>query len=124
VVAEHKWPLNAAPASYEELHKSMLAGLLGNMGCKLDEEDVYLGARGIKFHRHPGAHLKKKPGRWIVCAELVETTRLFGRGIANIEPLWIEQVAGICSRSSCSTRTGRRRPPRSCRWNAPRSTAW
>jgi ATP-dependent helicase HrpA len=94
VVAEHKWPLNAAPASYEELHKSMLAGLLGNMGCKLDEEDVYLGARGIKFHRHPGAHLKKKPGRWIVCAELVETTRLFGRGIANIDPLWIEQVAG------------------------------
>ena len=54
----------------------------------------YLGARGIKFYRHPGAHLKKKPGRWIVCAELVETTRLFGRGIANIEPLWIEQVAG------------------------------
>jgi ATP-dependent helicase HrpA len=94
VVAEHKWPLNASPAGYEELHKSMLAGLLGNIGCKLDEEDVYLGARGIKFHRHPGAHLKKKPGRWIVCAELVETTRLFGRGIANIEPLWIEQVAG------------------------------
>ena len=94
VVAEHKWQLNAVPASYEELHKSMLAGLLGNIGCKLDEEDVYLGARGIKFYRHPGAHLKKKPGRWIVCAELVETTRLFGRGIANIEPLWIEQVAG------------------------------
>jgi ATP-dependent helicase HrpA len=94
VVAEHKWQLNSAPASYEELHKSMLAGLLGNIGCKLEEEDVYLGARGIKFYRHPGAHLKKKPGRWIVCAELVETTRLFGRGIANIEPLWIEHVAG------------------------------
>ncbi len=94
VVAEHKWQLNATPAGYEELHKSMLAGLLGNLGCKPDEEDVYLGARGIKFYRHPGAHLKKKPGRWIVCAELVETTRLFGRGIANIEPLWIEQVAG------------------------------
>jgi len=94
VVAEHKWQLNAMPASYEELHKSLLAGLLGSIGCKLDEEDVYLGARGIKFYRHPGAHLKKKPGRWIVCAELVETTRLFGRGIANIEPLWIEQVAG------------------------------
>ncbi|HMA07088.1 MAG TPA: ATP-dependent RNA helicase HrpA, partial [Ramlibacter sp.] len=94
VVAEHKWPLNTSPAGYEELHKSMLAGLLGNIGCKLDEEDVYLGARGIKFYRHPGAHLKKRPGRWVVCAELVETTRLFGRGIANIEPLWIEQVAG------------------------------
>jgi ATP-dependent helicase HrpA len=94
VVAEHKWPLNPAPASYEELHKSMLSGLLGNIGCKPDEEDVYLGARGIKFYRHPGAHLRKKPGRWVVCAELVETTRLFGRGIANIEPLWIEHVAG------------------------------
>ena len=94
VVAEHKWRLNTQPASYEELHKSMLAGLLGNIGVKPDEEDVYLGARGIKFYRHPGAHLRKRPGRWVVCAELVETTRLFGRGIANIEPLWIEQVAG------------------------------
>jgi ATP-dependent helicase HrpA len=101
VVAEHKWRLNTQPAGYEELHKSMLAGLLGNIGCKLEDatstgsgQSEYLGARGIKFYRHPGAHLKKKPGRWIVCAELVETTRLFGRGIANIEPLWIEQVAG------------------------------
>ena len=94
VVAEHKWQLNSKPASYEDLHKSMLAGLLGNIGYKLEDEEVYLGARGIKFYRHPGAHLKKKPGRWIVCAELVETTRLFGRGIANIEPQWIEQVAG------------------------------
>jgi ATP-dependent helicase HrpA len=92
VVAEHQWKPNTQPASYEQLHKSMLAGLLGNIGCKLDDEDVYLGARGIKFHRHPGAHLKKKPGRWIVVAELVETTRLFGRGIANIEPPWLEDV--------------------------------
>ncbi|OOG54238.1 ATP-dependent RNA helicase HrpA [Polaromonas sp. C04] len=94
VVAEHKWQLNTQPASYEQLHLSMLAGLLGNVGCKLEDEEVYLGARGIKFYRHPGAHLGKKPGRWIVAAELVETTRLFGRGIANIEPPWIEQVAG------------------------------
>jgi ATP-dependent helicase HrpA len=89
---------NTAPASYEHMHKSMLAGLLGNIGCKMDEEQgadgEYLGARGIKFHRHPGAHLSKKPGRWIVAAELVETTRLFGRGIANIDPQWIEEVAG------------------------------
>jgi ATP-dependent helicase HrpA len=94
VVAEHKWPLNVTPATYEQIHVSMLSGLLGNVGCKLDDEDVYLGARGIKFHRHPGAHLSKKPGRWILVAELVETTRLFGRGIAQIEPAWIEQVAG------------------------------
>jgi ATP-dependent helicase HrpA len=73
---------------------SLLAGLLGNVGLKSDDEDWYLGARGIKFWRHPGANLSKKPGRWIVCAELVETTRLFGRGIAAIEPQWIPQIAG------------------------------
>jgi ATP-dependent helicase HrpA len=94
VVAEHGWKLNSEPASYEQLHLSMLAGLLGNLGYRPEEEDVYLGARGIKFYRHPGAHLKKKPGRWIVCAELVETTRLFGRGIAAIDPAWLEQVGG------------------------------
>jgi ATP-dependent helicase HrpA len=108
VVAEHKWKLNTAPASYEQLHKAMLSGLLGNIGWKQDEtsnpatgarpggsgQGEYLGARGIKFFPHPGAHLKKKPGRWIVAAELVETTRLFGRGIANIDPQWIEEVAG------------------------------
>ncbi|MDM0041038.1 ATP-dependent RNA helicase HrpA [Variovorax sp. J22G21] len=94
VVTEHKWKINTQPANYEQLHLSMLAGLLGNIGWKLEDDEAYLGARGIKFYRHPGAHLKKKPGRWIVVAELVETTRLFGRGIANIEPQWLEQVAG------------------------------
>ncbi|MCG2593601.1 ATP-dependent RNA helicase HrpA [Ramlibacter sp. XY19] len=94
VVTEHKWKLNDQPASYEQLHKSMLAGLLGNIGFKLEDDEAYLGARGIKFYRHPGAHLKKRPGRWVVVAELVETTRLFGRGIANIEPQWVEEVAG------------------------------
>jgi ATP-dependent helicase HrpA len=94
VVGEQKWVLNDKPASYEQLHLSMLCGLLGNLGIKNEEDDWYLGARGIKFYRHPGAKLSKKPGRWIVAAELVETTRLFGRGIANIEPQWVEQVAG------------------------------
>ncbi|MEY4140212.1 MAG: hypothetical protein RLZZ371_2394, partial [Pseudomonadota bacterium] len=98
VVAEHKWRLNTLPASYEQLHLSMLAGLLGNIGFKLETEGggggEYLGARSIKFYPHPGAHLVKKPGRWIVAAELVETTRLFGRGIAAIEPQWLEQVGG------------------------------
>ncbi|WP_353140299.1 ATP-dependent RNA helicase HrpA [Limnohabitans sp.] len=94
VVTEHKWRINTLPASYEQLHLSMLAGLLGNVGYKLEDEEAYLGARGIKFYRHPGAHLRKKPGRWIVVAELVETTRLFGRGIAAMEPQWLEQVGG------------------------------
>jgi ATP-dependent helicase HrpA len=94
VVTEHKWRINSEPVGYEPLHLSMLSGLLGNVGWKLEDDEAYLGARGIKFYRHPGAHLKKKPGRWIVSAELVETTRLFGRGIANIEPQWLERVAG------------------------------
>ncbi len=94
VVAEHGWRLNTQPASYEQVHLSLLAGLLGNIGCKSDDEDWYLGARGIKFWRHPGAHLNKKPGRWLVAAELVETTRLFGRGLAAIEPQWLPGIAG------------------------------
>ncbi|MBL0147606.1 MAG: ATP-dependent RNA helicase HrpA [Ideonella sp.] len=116
VVAEHGWRLNGSPATYEQIHLAMLAGLLGNIGCKAaaaeppqgrtapprgdggrhgrDDEDWYLGARGIKFWRHPGAHLSKKPGRWLIAAELVETTRLFGRGLAGIEPQWIPGVAG------------------------------
>ncbi len=86
-------------ASYEHLHQALLAGMLGNVGFKLEAEagekgpqGEYLGARGIKFFAHPGAHLAKKPGRWIVASELVETTRLFGRGIANIDPQWLETV--------------------------------
>ena len=100
-IGEQGWQLNDKPASYEQLHLSMLCGLLGNLGQKNEEaasagsgSPEYLGARGIRFYRHPGAKLSKKPGRWIVAAELVETTRLFGRGIANIEPQWVEQVAG------------------------------
>ena len=94
VVAEHGWRLNGSAATYEQVHLSMLAGLLGNVGLKSDDEDWYLGARGIKFWRHPGAHLSKKPGRWLIAAELVETTRLFGRALAAIEPQWIPAIAG------------------------------
>ena len=94
VVAEQGWRLNTLPASYEQVHVALLAGLLGNVGFKSDEDEWYLGARGIKFWRHPSVHLNKKPGRWIVAGELVETTRLYGRGIATIEPKWIPGLAG------------------------------
>jgi ATP-dependent helicase HrpA len=94
VVAEHGWRLNASAATYEQIHLSMLAGLLVNVGCKSDDEDWYLGARGIRFWRHPGAHLSKKPARWLIAAELVETTRLYGRALAAIEPRWIAPIAG------------------------------
>ncbi|MGU3627127.1 ATP-dependent RNA helicase HrpA [Comamonas sp. C24C] len=94
VVKEQKWLLNNEAAGYEAVHLSMLSGLLGNIGYKAGESESYLGAHGIKFHPHPGAHLSKKPGRWIVAAEQVETSRLYGRGIAAIEPQWLEEVGG------------------------------
>ncbi|UJB63933.1 ATP-dependent RNA helicase HrpA [Acidovorax sp. YS12] len=94
VVREHRWQVNTQPASYEAVHLSMLSGLLGNIGFKGEESEAYLGAHGIRFHPHPGAHLGKKPGRWIVAAEQVETSRLYGRGIAAIEPQWLEEVGG------------------------------
>ena len=94
VAAEHGWKPNGQAATYEAIHLALLSGLLGNVGLKSEDEDHYQGARGIRFWRHPGAHLSRKPGRWIMVAELVETTRLFGRGIAAIEPQWLVQVGG------------------------------
>ncbi|MCH8178167.1 MAG: ATP-dependent RNA helicase HrpA [Proteobacteria bacterium] len=94
VVTEHSWRMNGSPATYEQVHLSLLSGLLGNVGCKSDDEDWYLGARGIKFWKHPGANLSKKPGRWILAAELVETSKLYGRGIATIEQPWLVQMGG------------------------------
>ncbi len=92
LVAEHGWKLNTAPASDEQLHLSLLAGLLGNIGCKADDGPHYLGARGIRFLIHPASPLGRKAGRWIMAAELVQTTRLYARQVARIEPQWIERV--------------------------------
>jgi ATP-dependent helicase HrpA len=89
---EHGWKENQLPASYESIHKALLTGLLGHVGLINEEDKNYYGARGIKFFIHPGSALAKKAGRWIVAAELVETSRLFGRCIARIEPEWLEQV--------------------------------
>ncbi len=94
VVKDNGWRLNTTPATYEQVHLALLAGLLGNIGLKAEDDDYYLGARGIRFWKHPGANLSKKPGRWLIAAELVETTRLFGRGLAAIEPQWIERIGG------------------------------
>ena len=94
IVKEQGWRLNEAPATYEQLHLSLLTGLLGNIGYKSDEEAHYLGARGIKFYIWPGSALAKKAGRWIIAAELVDTTRLYGRCIAQINPEWLEKIGG------------------------------
>jgi ATP-dependent helicase HrpA len=89
---EHGWKENQLPGSYEAIHKALLTGLLGHIGLKNEEDQNYLGARGIKFFIHPGSSLVKKAGRWIIAAELVETSRLFARCVARIEPEWLEQV--------------------------------
>ncbi len=94
VCTEHGWKENQLPASYEAVHKALLTGLLGHIGLISEEDKNYLGARGIRFYIHPGSSLLKKAGRWIVAAELVETSRLFARCIAKIEPEWLEQVGG------------------------------
>ena len=94
IVKEQGWRLNELPATYENLHTALLTGLLGNIGFKSEDEPGagYLGARGIKFHVWPGSSLIKKPGKWVMAAELIETTRLYARTVANIAPEWIERV--------------------------------
>ncbi len=84
---------NPQPAGYEALHKSLLSGLLGNMGFKQDNKE-YLGARNRRFSIFPGSMLYKKAPKWIMAAELVETSRLYARMIARIDPLWAESLAG------------------------------
>jgi len=92
VAREQRWAVNTAPAGDAALHQSLLAGLLGNIGWRGEESEDWLGARGIRFRPHPGARLRKKPARWLMAAELVQTTRLYARAIAAIEPQWLEEV--------------------------------
>ncbi|HNQ76623.1 MAG TPA: DUF3418 domain-containing protein, partial [Pseudothauera hydrothermalis] len=85
------------PIAYEALHKALLAGLLGHIGCRVEDASgpqagSYQGARGIRFWPHPGSALAKKGGKWVMAAELVDTTRLFARCLARIEPEWVEEV--------------------------------
>ena len=92
-VLEMGMRLNETPATYADIHKALLCGLLGNIGCKgVDREAYYLGAREIKFFIVPNSVLAKKGGKWVVAAELVDTTKLYARCVARIEPEWLEEV--------------------------------
>jgi len=95
-LGEMKWPASSAnPESaegYRAIHRALLAGLLGNVGMRDEAEGSYTGARGIKFWVHPGSWTRK-PGKWLVAAELVETTRLFARTVANVDAQWLEELA-------------------------------
>ncbi|WP_165985467.1 ATP-dependent RNA helicase HrpA [Streptomyces sp. YIM 98790] len=83
-----------APVAPELVHRSLLAGLLSHVGLKEPDKHEYLGARGAKFAVFPGSVLFKKPPRWVMSGELVETSRLWARVNARIEPDWIEPLAG------------------------------
>ncbi|PRF35743.1 ATP-dependent RNA helicase HrpA [Burkholderia multivorans] len=110
VVREHGWRLNESEATYEQVHLALLTGLLGNLGLKADDDPHYLGARGIKFYLWPGSALAKKAGRWVMAAELVETSRLYARCLAKIEPEWVEKVGAHLLKRSLSEPHWEKRP--------------
>jgi ATP-dependent RNA helicase HrpA len=86
--------LNRAEAHPDAVHTALLAGLLSHIGLKQGDTREYLGARGTRFAIFPGSALARKPPQWVMAAELVETSRLWGREAARIEPEWAEALAG------------------------------
>lgn len=93
------FPINDAPASYEAVHRSILAGFLSQIA--LHKEDAeYLGARGRLVQIFPGSCLYRKRPKWIVAAEFVKTSQLFARTVAEIKPSWIEGLAGSLTQST------------------------
>ncbi|MEU4597226.1 ATP-dependent RNA helicase HrpA [Nocardia sp. NPDC023988] len=84
----------AMPWPSAQIHQSLLAGMLSHLGVREAESREFLGARNAKFMIFPGSSLAKKPPRWVMAAELVETSRLWGRIAARIEPEWAERLAG------------------------------
>ncbi|MEZ5121690.1 MAG: ATP-dependent RNA helicase HrpA [Solirubrobacterales bacterium] len=94
--------LNHQPAQPREIHTALLAGLLSHVGVRDEGRREYLGARGARFAVFPGSALAKKPPAWVMVAELVETSRLWGRVAARIEPEWLEPLAGHLVKRSYS----------------------
>ncbi|UFT96588.1 ATP-dependent RNA helicase HrpA [Pectobacterium carotovorum] len=93
VVKELGLPVNSEPADYLSIHCALLTGLLSHIGQKDIEKQEFSGARNARFAIFPGSGLFKKPPKWTMVAELVETSRLWGRIAARIEPEWIEPLA-------------------------------
>ncbi|WP_111656854.1 ATP-dependent RNA helicase HrpA [Isoalcanivorax indicus] len=87
---EMSWQRNTAPATYEALHRALLAGLLGNVIRRTDEGD-WLSTRNRKPQIWPGSALSRTKSPWLMAAELVDTSRLFARCVAQVQPEWIEE---------------------------------
>lgn len=83
---------NQVPAAYAELHQAILTGFLGSIGT-LNERREYDGPRGMRFVIAPGTALAARPPKWLVAGSLIETTRLYARMVAAVEPVWIERAA-------------------------------
>ena len=91
---QHRAQIRAAKeAGYEQIHRALLTGLIANVGMKLPDGNDYTGARGSRFHLFPASTLFKAKPKWVMAAELVETTKLYARDVAAIQPEWIEQEA-------------------------------
>ncbi|PZN32316.1 MAG: ATP-dependent RNA helicase HrpA, partial [Proteobacteria bacterium] len=101
IAAELELRANETEASYADLHQAILSGFLGGIGS-LEQKREYLGARGTRFTIAPGTPLASRPPRWIVAANLVETTRLYARMVAAVEPQWIEAVGAHLVKRSYS----------------------
>ncbi len=92
-IREMGLPINSEPAKYQQIHTALLSGLLSHIGMKEAEKHQYLGARNAHFAIFPNSVLFKKQPKWVMAAELVETSKLWGRMNAEIEPEWIEPLA-------------------------------
>lgn len=93
ICKQEGWAENREAAGYSAVHKALLSGLLSQMGMKQENKE-YLGAHNKRFHIFPGSMLFKRAPKWVMAAELVETSRLYARMVARIEPEWAEALAG------------------------------
>ena len=101
-VREMGLPINSEKAEYQQIHTALLSGLLSHIGLKEAEKQQYLGARNAHFAIFPNSVLFKKQPKWVMAAELVETSKLWGRMVAEIEPEWIEPLAEHLTKKSYS----------------------
>ncbi|MDH4031298.1 MAG: ATP-dependent RNA helicase HrpA, partial [Chromatiales bacterium] len=85
------WRLNPKEAPYEVIHRALLAGLVGQIGCR--DESEYAGPRGSRFVVFPGSVMRRSGSRWVMAASLIQTSRVFAHTVARVEPEWIEDAA-------------------------------
>ncbi len=102
IVKQMGFAINAEPADSTKVHGALLAGLLSHIGMRDIEKPEYIGARNARFAIFPGSVLFRRNVRWVMAAELVETSRLWGRVAAKIEPEWAERLAGHLVKRSYS----------------------